>query len=223
MRGMSTKWRTSTLLIVAIIIWGIALLPSVLVFSALTLAKSSPASNTVDITAALATVGSALANLALTVAAVLALQSLSESRRDRHLAAMTDMSQRWDNDHFRDVRSQIHADSGRGPESRMLLQSKMIEYRNQNDQNYRKLLTEPSFLEDLAISINYGGIHFNIVKDSLGYIIWDRWCLWRPTVERLRELRREETVFEHFEGLALRIKKELPNLAEYEQWAGPKY
>lgn len=220
---MSIQWRTSTLVIVAIIIWGIGLLPVVLVFSSIAFVKSSPASNSVEITIAIATVGSTLANVVLTVAAVLALQSLGESRRDRHLTAMTDMSLRWDNEHFRSVRQIIHNDTGSQADSRNRLQDAIIYYRDTNHENYRKFLTEPSFLEDLAISIKHGGIHFGIVKDSLGYIIWDRWCLWSPTVAALRDLRREPTVFEHFEALAQRIKSELPTLPAYDDWTGPKF
>ena len=219
---MSVQWRTSTLVIVAFIIWGIGLLPAILVLSALGLASSSPTSNAVEITVAIATVGSTLANLALTVAAVLALQSLGESRRDRHLTAMTDMSQRWDNEHFRSVRQIIHNDSGTQRDSRDKLQTRIIHYRDTNDENYRKLLTEPSFLEDLAISINHGGIHFDIVKDSLGYIIWDRWCLWQPTVDELRDLRGEKTVFVHFQELAEKMQAEL-GLSSLADWNGPKH
>ena len=175
-----------------------------------------------NVTLAIWTVGLTLATIALAAGAFLALRSLDESRRPRHLAAMTDMSQRWDSDHFRDVRKTIHDDSGAQSDSRDKLLNIMIHYRNTNHENYRKLLTEPSFLEDLAISIKHGGIHFDIVKDSLGYIIWDRWCLWQPTVEDLRDRRKERTVFVHFQELAEKMQAEL-SLSSLADWDGPKF
>lgn len=176
-----------------------------------------------DVTLAVWTFGLTLATVALAAAAVVALRSIGESRRDRNAAAMTDLSQRWDNEHFRGVRHKIQHYSGTGPDSRIRLRERIIQLRNDNDESYRELLTEPSFLEDLQISLEYTGIDFNIVKDSLGYIIWDRWCLWQPAIEELRDLREERTVFEHFQTLAERIKRELPGLPDLHNWSGPKY
>lgn len=219
---MLSRIRSSELVSVAVIIWGIGLLLTVAIGSALVLAMTSPESSFVDVTVALATVGSALANIALTVAAVLALRSIGESRRDRNAAAMTDLSQRWDSEHFRGVRDDIQVISGLGPDARTRLKDRMIELRSQNGPEYRKLLTEPGFLEDLAISIKHGGIYFDLVRDSLGYIVWDRWCLWSETVVDLRKHKKEPTVFEHFERLAYRMKTEMPNLPDLDKWDGPK-
>lgn len=136
---------------------------------------------------------------------------------------MTDMSLRWDNEHFRNVRWLIQEISGSDANCGIRLKDKIIELRDGNKKEYRELLTEPSFLEDLAISITSGGISFEIVRDSLGYIVWDRWCLWQPTVAELRIVRRERTVFEHFERLAERMKRELPGLPDFDKWTGPRY
>ncbi|KMO67112.1 hypothetical protein [Mycolicibacterium chlorophenolicum] len=219
---MPSRWKDSDLLSAAVFIWGVAILLSVLLGSAVMLSMTSPDSDLVDVVVALATVGSALANIALTVAALLALRSIGESRRDRNAAAMTDLSQRWDNEHFRGVRDKIQEFSGLGADAGIRLKDRMIELRSNGGADYRRLLTEPGFLEDLAISINYGGIYFDIVKDSLGYIVWDRWCLWQQTVVDLRTQKNEPTIFEHFEGLAYRMKAEMPNLPDLDKWDGPK-
>lgn len=219
---MSNQQETSNLVSVAVIIWGVGILIAVTVGSAAVLAMTMDEINWPEIVLAISTVGLTLATIALAVAALLALQSLGESRRDRHLTAMTDMSQRWDNEHFRSVRQIIHNVTGSQRDSRNKLRHAVIYYRATNHENYRKLLTEPSFLEDLAISINHGGIHFDIVKDSLGYIIWDRWCLWQPTVDELRDLRSERTVFVHFQELAEKMQAEL-GLSSLADWDGPKF
>jgi hypothetical protein len=215
--------KTAVLISVAVIIWGIAILLSALVGFALVLASTSEEPNWSEIILALATVGLTLATIALAVAAFLALQGLGESRRDRNAAAMTDMSQRWDNEHFRGVRRTIQDFAGTGSDSGNRLRDRIMELRSANAPKYHELLTEPSFLEDLSISVNYSGIDFKIVKDSLGYIVWDRWCLWHSTVQELRRQRNEPTVFEHFQQLAESIKREIPRLPDLDHWDGPKY
>jgi hypothetical protein len=217
-----SRWDKTELISAAVVIWSIAILLTVVIGAAVVLELTSPESSLVDITVALAAVGSALANIALTVAALLALRSIGESRRDRNATAMTDLSQRWDNDHFRGVRDKIQEFSGLGPDAGIRLRDKMNELRREGNSDYRKLLTEPGFLEDLAISIKYGGIYFDIVRDSLGYIVWDRWCLWQQTVADLRTQKNERTVFEHFQQMAYQIKRELPNLPDLGKWDGPK-
>jgi hypothetical protein len=217
-----SRWKRNELLSAAIIIWSIAILLIVGVGAVVVLALSSPESELVDVIVALATVGSAIANIALTAAALLALRSIGESRRDRNAAAMTDLSQRWDSEHFRGVRDEIQERCGLGADAGIQLKDSLIELRRDGDPLYRKLLTEPGFLEDLAISIKYGGIYFDIVRDSLGYIVWDRWCLWQQTVADLRTQKNEPTVFEHFEHMAYQIKRELPNLPDLHKWDGPK-
>lgn len=221
--GVMVGRKTSVLVSVAVIIWGIAVMLCALLGSVYVLAMTSDPPNLSEIILALATVGLTLATIALAVAGFLALQGLGESRRDRSAAAMTDMSQRWDNKHFRHVRRMIQEYAGVGADSGIRLRDKIVELRGGNALEYRELLTEPSFLEDLSISINYSGIDFKIVKDSLGYIVWDRWCLWQPTVQELRIRRNEPTVFENFQQLAESIKREIPRLPELDQWDGPKY
>jgi hypothetical protein len=237
---MFSRETTAVLTSVAIIVWGIAILLSVAVGSAMLLLTSDidfPAEvgpvverpggeggpNWADMTLAIGTGVLAAATVVLAVAAFLALGGLRESRRDRNVTAMTDMSRRWDDEEFRVVRRKIQESAGHGQSSRDRLRDKIIELRQNNDSEYRELLTEPSFLEDLSILVKYHGIDFEIVKDSLGYIVWDRWCLWQPTIEKLQTLRNEESVFEHFKDLAERIKKDIPRLPDLDKWDGPKY
>jgi hypothetical protein len=230
---MSDRETTRVLVSVAIVIWGIGILLIVVLWSAwlLTsdfdlLADAGPGGegpNWAEITLALWTVVLAIATCALAVGAFLALGGLKESRRDRNVTAMTDMSRRWDDDHFRDVRRKIQDYAGQEVSSRKALKDKVVQLRESNDPEYRELLTEPSFLEDLSILVKYEGIDFEIVKDSLGYIVWDRWCLWQPTIDELRGLRNEPSVFEYFQYLAERIKSDIPRLPDLASWDGPKY
>jgi len=83
----------------------------------------------------------------------------------------------------------------------------ILQLRKENDPEYRELLTEPSFLEDLAILIDCNAIGFEVVDKSLGSVIAYCWSLWEPTVVELRKLRRESLTFKEFENLAIEIGK----------------
>jgi hypothetical protein len=183
---------------------------------------SDEAPNWAEIATAVGTGVLAVATIALAVAAFVALGGLRESRRVRNVTAMTDMSRRWDGKQLRDVRHLIQEYAGHGGSSRDRLRDKVIQLRDANASEYRELLTEPSFLEDLAILVDNEGIDFDIVMDSLGYIVWDRWCLWQPTIETLQTLRNEKSVFENFKKLAYRVKG-VSRLPDVDAWDGPKY
>ncbi len=78
----------------------------------------------------------------------------------------------------------------------------------ENGLEYRELLTEANFLEDLAIMVQRGGIDFDIVNKSLGASIPYRWSLWKPTAYWLRdEITKDRTTFKEFEGLAKKIAR----------------
>jgi hypothetical protein len=188
------------------------------------LAATEKEPNWTNITLAVATVGLTLATAGLAVAAFLALGAISESRHDRNVLVMNDLSSRWDGPDFRDVRLKIREIAGLGPDSRDRLKDRIVQSRDANYAEYTLLLTEPGFLEDLAISIRHGGVDEKIVKDSLGYIIWDRWCLWQAAIEELRDLREEDSVFERFEELAKKmLGDETPYHEALQAWDGPKY
>lgn len=191
---------------------------------AVVLANADDETNWTNITLAVATVGLTVATAGLAVAAFKALGAISESRHDRNVLVINDLSARWDSEHFRNVRCKIREIAGKGPGSRDRLKDRIVQYRDANYEEYSLLLTEPGFLEDLAISIRRGAVDEKIVKDSLGYIIWDRWCLWKPTIEALQELRQESSVFEHFEWLAKKmLGDETPYHEALQAWDGPKY
>jgi hypothetical protein len=56
--------------------------------------------------------------------------------------------------------------------------------------------------------VNRGGIDYDVVNLSLGYVIPYRWSLWKPTAEAFRDEVHEETIYDEFEKLAKRIAKE---------------
>jgi hypothetical protein len=87
----------------------------------------------------------------------------------------------------------------------------ILRLRAENDPEYRELLTEPSFLEDLAILIQRRGIDFELVNKSLGSAIAYCWTLWKPTAYELHRQRQEPYTFKEFEDLAKQIAKANPH------------
>lgn len=168
----------------------------------------------------------------LVVAAFLALGSVNEARHARSQARtaqnalqMTELSRRWDEETNLQVRMKVHEYANNGLPRRFVrrprrfgagpwlttppgphrLMECIVRLRLDNDPEYRELLTEPNFLEDLAILIDAGGIDFEIVNQSLGPTIPYRWSLWRPTADWLRELKKDQRTFREFELLAKKI------------------
>ncbi|MGW4096839.1 DUF4760 domain-containing protein [Mycobacterium sp. NPDC004974] len=149
----------------------------------------------------------------------LALSTVKEARSARNGQYMTELSRRWDEPLNRDVRQRVqwYAENGLDnfdhtveakPPQR--LREVMVELRKQNDRDYRTLLTDPSYLEDIAIMVYLGQMDPDLVNESLGFHVPYRWSLWRPTIEALRDMDEAPTRFERFEQLAMDIARRDP-------------
>jgi hypothetical protein len=223
-----------SLLTVAVVVWSAAILVAVFVGSAFVLAMLSPEPNWSEITLALATVVLALATVGLTVAAFFALGSIGEARKARNADQMTELSRRWDEEKNRDVRHLVkqYAENGLpgvahvAPPGPDRLKEVVIKLKNDNSPDYRKLMTDPNILEDIAIMVDYGGIDFDIVNLSLGYQIAYRWKLWEPTVVALRDEIKVPDAYVNFANLAKRIAAVNPQSVRLENgeivWEGFK-
>jgi hypothetical protein len=83
----------------------------------------------------------------------------------------------------------------------------MIDHHANLTDDYRLLLMEPDFFEDLGVVVDHGAIDFQIVVDSLGRTICLRWDVWRPFVQYLRDERDMKTAFKGFQDLAVKIQE----------------
>jgi hypothetical protein len=219
----------ATLGAVVVIIWGIAVLLSVLVGSAVVLAMLATEPNWSEITLALATVVLALATVGLTVAAFFALGSIREARLARNLAMYLELSKRRDSDEFLDVRRRVRelaavAPDGTphvspGPDG---LKSSIETLRDTNDPEYRKLLRQPNFLQDVAILIKLQFVDLDIVLNSFGHTIPYQWSLWKPTIDEMRQTAKVPAIYEEFEHLAKRIAAGSPLLSEVHKQGAAK-
>lgn len=223
---------------VAIIVIGSVVLVAALIGFTILLAYATEPS-WADITIALWTVVLALATLGLATAAFLALASigeakkaLDEARNARNAVQMTELSRRWDEEKNQEVRRLVrtYAEAWVAPDADgwvvssgstelaeaneitppERLKEAVMALRNDNHPHYRKLITDPNFLEDIAIMIAYGGIDGDIVRESLGWHFAYRWSLWRPTVIALRDADKVPETYENLERLANDMARHYP-------------
>ena len=170
-----------------------------------------------------AEIAMAVLTLILVIGAILALgavrearRAVREARRARNAVQMTELSRRWDEEKNQDVRRMVRAyaegtvayfipavppEPGDFREP-VRLEEAIMMLKSENHPDYRKLITDPNFLEDMAIMINYGGIDFDIVRESLGWHFAYRRSLWKPTVIALRIADNALETYENFEKLA---------------------
>lgn len=173
----------------------------------------------------------AFLTLVLVVAALLALgavrwarRAANEARRARNAVQMAELSRRWDEETNLEVRRQVKCYATVGvdgfnhlaAEGPYRLRESVMQLREVNAPDYRRLRTDPNFLEDLAILVNSGGMDFDLVNRSLGFTVAYRWSLWKPTVDDIRKEEREARVYIEFEGLAKRIAKANPDTVKME-------
>lgn len=147
----------------------------------------------------------AYANIAVAIAALLALWQIVHARRARHAEAMTESARRWDERSFRQARATVrrHNDAG-GPEG---VKSGMLELRADGSDSFYELLSVLDYFEDIAILIKHRALTFRIVDDSLGTTVVEYWKYFEPFVKELRRRRNDQRSFENFEKLADRISK----------------
>jgi hypothetical protein len=196
-----------------VIVWSAAILLAVCVGAAFVLAAVSPEPNWSEITLAIGTAVLALATVGLVVAAFFALGSINESRHARNAETTMDISRRWAEKDFREMRRKVEQFAKSGPDNLTYaggggpdgLKESMQKLRASNDPAYRELRTEPDYFEDLAILLNHEAITFAIVNECFGYSIPYRWSLWKPTVYALRERANEPSIYVEFERLAKRL------------------
>jgi hypothetical protein len=164
--------------------------------------------------------------IALAVAAFRALGAVNEARNARNAVQMAELSRRWNEETNQEARKLVYryADEGlrkywgirkyghKEPPGPFRLKASVKKLRDDKDAEYWKLLTDPNFLENLAILVKGGGMDYQLVNMSLGYLVPYRWSLWQPTIVEWRDF--EGEIYVHFEELAKQIAAEDSNSME---------
>jgi hypothetical protein len=153
--------------------------------------------NWADITTAIST-----AVLALGV--IIALLQLADARRAARARSMLQVSKKWNDPAFQQVRTKVRALVASGRDK---FSDNLLELRDKNATEYEELLEEPYYFDELAILVKYGALTFSAVDALLGPTVFAYWCRWTPFVEALRSLHGNPHLYENFERLANRIAK----------------
>ncbi len=78
-----------------------------------------------------------------------------------------------------------------------------------NDPLYHDFLLELNFLEELGSLQKHGGISLGWIRSTMGNVVIDRWTLWEPSIDHLRNLGGSppghSTYFENFQSLKDRL------------------
>jgi hypothetical protein len=171
----------------------------------------------------------------LVLAGIGALSAVGEARRARNAQQMTELSRRWDEEKYRDVRQLVrrYAEVGLDPCDHVepsgpgRLKEVVMKLQDDNAADYRKVVTDPNFLEDIAIMIDYGGIDYEIVYQSLGWHFAYRWTLWKPTIEALRVADEVPGLYENFQKIAktmgIRLAREEPGAIKLDENGEPAW
>ncbi|PRC47479.1 hypothetical protein C6A85_84745, partial [Mycobacterium sp. ITM-2017-0098] len=143
--------------------------------------------------------------LLLAIGAAVALWQLKESRSARNAHVALEMSDRWQSDRFRLARQQVD-DLAAGAQGGNWAQT-MWDLKTNNPAEYRSLLMEPDWFENLAVLEKHGGIDFKVVRDSYGITVSRRWEKWHPVIEHLRDNLPNATAYREFQKLELKIRE----------------
>ena len=132
---------------------------------------------------------------------------LDEARTARLAEAFTAASQRWNDVPMRRARRTIRTAHDRGGAEQV--RDDMEVLRIQRDPQYFALLMVMDYFEDLAISLNYNSISFDMVDSSLGTEVCQYWTIFEPFVSAMRKTPRDPdydpVYYAAWEALAYKI------------------
>lgn len=219
--------KTTSLISVAAIVWGIGIVLSAIAggawllgdtditedYSRLPTAEGSavheaaPAGpNWAESVTAIATAVLALAAVIALLQLVIARAQMREARSAKNLQTRSDLTRKWDAYSFRELRARFHTLAAGGSEA---LRDKILELRDHRDPEYFELLKVPDFFEDIGIAVKNQEIEFGVVRQSLGATVPHYWSLWFPFVIQIRGQLGDPKLYEHFQYLAERVTRQV--------------
>jgi hypothetical protein len=131
----------------------------------------------------------------------IALRQMQQTIQSRHAATMAELSRRWDEPLLAESMKAGSVYSS----DRLGLHLRDLEDRGNFDQQ-TELLRVPNFFEDLAILNEEGAISIEMIRKSLGGVVVATWDHWKPATLEMRGDQNYDLVYEHFEGLAEKIR-----------------
>jgi len=151
-----------------------------------------------DIVTAIAAV---LAFGVLIFAALYARHQLHSMEKTREAQLLADLSRRWDEELLTESRQAV----GKYKNGSELSQS-LEELRNRSDEQYYVILRLPDFFEDLGLLVNKKCLSLQLAKDMFGTAVKYHYNLYKDTIENMRKIYKDQTIYKFFEDLAEEIK-----------------
>ena len=154
----------------------------------------------------------AIATLALALAALYALRQLGEIKRDREVAVIIDLGRRWDDPPMTealkleaafspDALAHLAAISGEPRTERSLEDVR----RREAIENLQILLRIPNFFEDIALIADAGGLDSRLLSRTFKGIALEEWDYWQPAIAKLRE--KDPWSYSQFEWLLRKFER----------------
>lgn len=151
---------------------------------------SAPGPNTAEWVTAWATVFIGLG-------VIVAMIGIALERRHRHTESAARFMERWNGDTMSRIRGEM-----RQYQTTTDLRIAFMNAFRADPPKYHEFLRELTFFEELGVLERHKGVSLSLIRSLLGSVVCDRWRIWRPSVEVLREVTGHKTHLEHFERLA---------------------
>lgn len=123
------------------------------------------------------------ATLGIAVAALFALRSLGESKRDRHVQLIAELGRRWDEEKLAEVRTKPLAF-----DNVQLCEEITGCLASPEGSDLYVLLRVPNFFEDIALMVESGGVDEELVNRAFRDLTLDQWEYWEKAIAAMRKL-----------------------------------
>ena len=137
------------------------------------------------------------ATAGLVVLGLAAIVPILQNRRSREIDILMEIGRRWDSPEMMTSRSLVD----RLSQDDTLIDAVCSDDRRGGEE-YHELMREPGYLEDLGVIYYSRGIRPSSLIASMGYLVPERWAVWKDALERLGEVREKPQHFSFFREMA---------------------
>lgn len=114
-----------------------------------------------------------------------ALQQLREMEKDRHLAWVAHINERWDSDSLEEAR--LLAQKSDADELARKVDRWLNNEVGDADKEWMTLRRVPSFFEEIAVMVDSGALDVALVWEAISGPALKHWEQWEPSVQRARQ------------------------------------
>lgn len=150
--------------------------------------------------------------------ATIARKAFELSVRDRKLAALSDLSERYFGSDAREFRSKCKELSTQliGKDAAEISLNIL-----RNDENKTCICDLMNLWEDVGYSVRHERVDLEMVNDLMGTTILNTYRLVNPILKQWRDADNHATAWEHFESLAIALENHRKNKRDANRWWRP--